>query len=136
MTAPASPAHLLEGGCLVRHQGRLWLKAQRPAKDYINHYLVPSRAEPGMALLYIDPETELEPVAAKPSFSGLSPRPQGEETQFGDLVDTASGRFIKALDIKKDGQRHSAYVDILTGEVRPRQERNVTAIYADWILEI
>ncbi len=136
MTALSSPAHLLKGGSLIRHQGRLWLKAQRAAKDYINHYLVPCRAEPGMALHYIDPETELEPAAAEPRLSGLSPRPQGAEAQFGDLVESALGRFIKVLDIKKDGQRHSAYVDILTGEVRPRQERNVTAIYANWILEI
>ncbi|MBF0356732.1 MAG: hypothetical protein HQL43_16010 [Alphaproteobacteria bacterium] len=131
-----SPAHQLPGGSLVRYQGRLWLKAERPAKDYINHYLVPAQPEPGLSLLYIDPETELELVAVKARPNLGTARAEGGDIPYGDLIETPGGPFIKAQDIKKDGQRHAAYVDIRTGEVRPRQERQLLAAYGQWKLEI
>ncbi|MBF0268125.1 MAG: hypothetical protein HQL44_06005 [Alphaproteobacteria bacterium] len=135
MSQPKLPAHDMPGGRLVRHQDRLWLKAWRDSKDYVNHYLVAAMASPGLTLAYIDPETELEPMGEAPQFVQTQPRSKGEQMQPGDALVLESGkRFIKVLDIKKDGQRHLAYVDIETGEIRPRQERGEAAVFSDWSL--
>ena len=135
MSQPKLPAHDMPGGRLVRHQDRIWLKAWRDSKDYVNHYLVAATASPGLTLVYIDPETELEPVGEVPLLRQTQPRPQGEEMQPGDALVLESGkRFIKVLDIKKDGQRHLAYVDIETGEIRPRQERSEAVVFSGWSL--
>jgi hypothetical protein len=125
----------IPGGRLVRHEGRVWLKAERPSRDYINHYLVATQAGPRLTLVYIDPETDLQIVAQATIAANLSPKPPGEEAHPGDLLVTEAGRgFVKAYDVKKDGQHHLAYVDIQSGAVRPRQERGQLAIYAAWEL--
>ncbi|CAA6604809.1 hypothetical protein MTBLM1_40013 [Rhodospirillaceae bacterium LM-1] len=135
MSQPKLPAHEMPGGRLVRHQDRIWLKAWRDSKDYVNHYLVAARASPDLTLVYIDPETELEPVGEALRLDQTKPRPLGEDMQPGDALVLESGRrFIKVLDIKKDGQRHLAYVDIETGEIRPRQERGQAAVFSGWSL--
>lgn len=131
-----TPAHEVPGGSLVRHLGREWLKAERDSKDYVNHYLVPAQAGADLTLLYVDPDIELEILAPSVRPDGLVVRAEGQEPCFGDLLATETGRhFIKALDIKKDGQRHLAYVDILSGEIRPRQERGHLTIFAAWKLQ-
>lgn len=128
-------AHEVAGGALVRHQGKTWLKAQRDSKDYVNHYLVPARAVADLALVYIDPETELEILAGAVRAEGLVSRVAGQKAQPGDILAPEPGRHvIKALDVKKDGQRHLAYVDIESGEIRPRQERGAAAVYSGWSL--
>ena len=130
-----SKAHETPGGSLVRHQDRLWLKAERPSRDYVNHYLVLATAQPDMALFYIDPEMELSVVSDKVGLADLSMRGADAVPQPGDLLTNQAGHhFIKALDIKKDGQRHLAYVDIVSGEIRPRQERGAQAVYSAWKL--
>ncbi len=137
MSPPKLPAHEMPGGRLVRHQDRLWLKAWRDSKDYVNHYLVAATASPGLTLVYIDPETELGPVGEAPLLKQTQPRSKGEDVQPGDALVLESGkRFIKVLDIKKDGQRHLAYVDIETGEIRPRQERGEAAVFSGWSLTV
>lgn len=131
-----TPAHAVPSGSLVRHQGREWLKAERDSKDYVNHYLVGVQAEPDLTLLYIDPDIELEILAPSVRPEGLAARAEGQEPCFGDLLATETGRhFIKALDIKKDGQRHLAYVDIQSGEIRPRQERGRLSVFSAWHLK-
>lgn len=123
------------GGSLVRHLGRLWLKAQRSSKDYVNHYLVPAKAEAELLLIYIDPETELELAATKARPDRLAPSPNPEAASPGDLLRVSDGRYlVKAIDVKKDGQRHLAYVELATGEVRPRQERGAPEIFSAWEL--
>lgn len=123
------------GGSLVRHLGRSWLKAQRSSKDYVNHYLVAASAEPALSLVYIDPDTELEPVSPKALPQSLTPRDGADAAQPGDLLLLEDGRhLVKALDVKKDGQRHLAYVELATGEVRPRQERGSPRIFSGWEL--
>lgn len=130
-----TPAHEVPGGSLVRHLGKEWLKAERDSKDYVNHYLVGVRAEPDLTLLYIDPDIDLEILAPSVRPEALAARAEGQESCFGDLLATDAGRhFIKALDIKKDGQRHLAYVDIQSGEIRPRQERGSLTVYSAWTL--
>lgn len=131
-------AHEVPGGALVRHLGKIWLKASRDSKDYVNHYLVAARAEPDLTLLYVDPETDVEIVALAASPKNLTGRAPDQVAQPGDLlVHEADRHVIKALDIKKDGQRHLAYVDIQTGDIRPRQEQGASTIYSAWdLLEI
>jgi hypothetical protein len=130
-----SKAHETPAGHLVRYQDRLWLKAERPSRDYLNHYLVEAKAQPGLALVYIDPDTELALIAAGALLSETSERGPGEPAQPGDVLTNQAGQhFIKAQDIKKDGQRHLAYVDIASGEIRPRQERDLVAVYSAWTL--
>lgn len=128
-------AHDVPGGALVRHLDRVWLKASRDSKDYVNHYLVPAQAEPDLALLYVDPEIALEVIAPAARPDRLVARPSGQDAQSGDLLADEMGRHvIKALDVKKDGQRHLAYVDVETGNIRPRQERGSLTVYAAWTL--
>lgn len=135
MTSAKRPAHETPGGYLVRYQDRLWIKAQRDSKDYVNHYLVAAKAAPELALVYIDPEIELEILAERVGLGQPVERTPGEEAQFGDVIVNGEGRsFIKALDVKKSGQRHLAYVDMASGEVRPRQERGPVTVYAAWAL--
>lgn len=135
MSKALAPAHEIPGGALVDWQGGRWLKAQRDSKDYVNHYLVPLTPAPDLALVYIDPDTKLGLLALKLRPEALLPRLAGEATQPGDLIKAADGRFfLKALDVKKDGQRHMAYVAIDGGEVRPRRERPGCQAFCGWKL--
>lgn len=122
------------GGHLVRvvldGTETLCLKAQRQSKDYVNHYLLPLAPLPaglrGMALVYVDPDTPLR------AHDGGSVATNGEalaNADVGDVVVTASGRFLKVFDTAR-ADRHFCYVDLASGEVRQRQERAMTAAVA------
>jgi hypothetical protein len=119
------------GGALVRAalggETVLCLKAQRQGRDYVNHYLVPLAPLPdgrrGMALVYVDPEA---PVAATPAVLSVEAAARGT-AEIGDVIVNANGRFLKVADTART-ERSFAYVDLDSGEVRPRQERAVSAV--------
>ncbi len=121
------PAWEVPGGRLVAAEiaGRavLCLKAQRQARDYVNHYLValdplPDGGRAAMALHYVDPDTPVEERANALDLDAAA----GAEAAVGDVLATASGRFLKVFDTAR-AERHFAYVDLASGEIRPRRER-------------
>lgn len=104
------------------------LKAQRLGRDYVHYYLVPLDLAPddrrSLKLIYMDPDAvvtvtdggiEIAPVAA--AAAGV-----------GDIFANGAGHYLKVFDTAKT-ERYHAYVDLSTGEVRLRQERNVAAVY-------
>lgn len=109
------------------------LKAERRGRDFLNHYLVPLDPLPagrrGLRLRYIDPETPLRPCENR---LACAPAAEGE-AEVGDVVVNPLGRFLKVFDTERT-ERHFAYVEVDTGEIRMRQERNVTGVAA-WRLE-
>lgn len=125
------------GGRLVRAdlggESVLCLKAQRQGRDYVNHYLVPLAPLPagprGMALVYVDPDAPLAEAAAELVVEPLA----AAAPEIGDVFDTAAGRFLKVADTART-ERSFAYVELSSGEVRPRQERGIAAVLA-WRLE-
>jgi hypothetical protein len=133
-----APAHRIKPGSLILGAEGPALKAERDGKDYINHYLVPLAPAPGLALIYIDPERELEWREGPPALDFGPALPADHPAEAGDLVVTARGSFLKVHDIKKDGQRHLAYIDLATGLILPRQERGAAretlGCYRGWCL--
>lgn len=119
------------GGRLVRMAvaGVLCLKAQRRSRDYVNHYLVPLEPLPeglrAMRLLYIDPDERLIEVATH-RLDAVDAR-LASAAEIGDILVNAAGRFLKVGDTAKT-ERPFAYVDLDSGEVRPRQERTISQI--------
>lgn len=112
----------------------LCLKAQRQSKDYVNHYVIPLEPLPhgrgGMALVYRDPDSP----AAEAGFALALADTETATAEVGQVVINAAGRFLKVFDTART-ERTFCYVDLASGEVRPRQERNVTAV-AGWRVEL
>jgi hypothetical protein len=97
------------------------LKVERPARDYVNHYLVPLTGERShLALIYIDPELMLEPLNGAALVLGTEGVGHPET---GDVFRTPKGTFLKVLDEPK-AQKVFAFVDLATGLVRPRMDRH------------
>lgn len=131
------PAHEIPAGSFVAASvaGRrtLCLKAERVGKEYINHFLVPldpldDRAD--LALVYIDPNEELAPVEGI-GFT-LADGPEMVAPQVGDMFVVPAGSLLKVKDDPRS-QKMFAYVDIATGAVRPRMEREIRRLL-DWSL--
>jgi hypothetical protein len=118
-----TPCHAVAPGSLVRHASGLALKAERDGKDYINHYLIPLTPSPHITLIYVDPETSLDLVEGALSLDLGEALAEGSPAETGDILVFDQGTFLKVWDVKKDGQRHLAYVDLVTGLVGPRLER-------------
>jgi len=109
------------------------LKAERQGRDFLNHYLVPLDPLPAgrglLRLRYVDPETPVIPCAGRL----VCDEPTAMAAEIGDVVVNGRGRFLKVFDTART-ERHFAYVEMASGEVRMRQERNVTGA-AMWRLE-
>lgn len=123
------PAYDVAAGSFVavERDGRrlLCLKAERTGKEHINHFLVP--LEPvddrlTLALLYIDPEEKLATVEGI-SFA-FEDGPEGVAPEVGDVFTNPSGALLKVIDDPR-AQRMHAYVDVTTGQVRARMERQI-----------
>ncbi|CAA7623639.1 hypothetical protein [Magnetospirillum sp. SS-4] len=125
------PAHRVPPGSLVTAtvDGRavLCLKVERPGRDYINHYLVALTAgRRDLALIYIDPDTPLAVAEGAAIDLGEA---SGGYPDIGDAFATPSGTFLKLRDEPK-AQKTFAYVDLATGLVRPRMERQAGGLVA------
>lgn len=123
------PAHEIAAGSFVYAilDGRrtLCLKAERIGKEHINHYLVP--LDPmgdrrALALVYIDPNEELAAVDGV-SFT-FDDGAAATAPEVGDMFLNPFGAMLKVTDDPR-AQRLFAYVEIATGQVRPRMERHV-----------
>lgn len=122
------PAYDVAAGSFVTAEldGRLTLclKAERIGKEHINHFLVPldpvDRA--GLALVYVDPERVLAPVEGV-SFA-FEDGPTDTRPEVGDIFLNPFGAMLKVLD-DAHSQRLHAYVDVTTGQVRPRMDRHI-----------
>ena len=112
----------------------LCLKGYRVGKEFLTNYLVPLDPLPcardHLALVYMDPEEALEDCAAKFAFD-LGPAAEGTVAEVGDVLINDKGRFLKVRDADSH-LRHFAYMNLDTGEVMRRQERNVSAVHREW----
>lgn len=132
-------AHEIPGGRLVvatlDGADVVCLKAERQGRDYLNHYLVPLDPMPqgrdGLTLVYIDPTEPVRDRADRFSLS-LAAAEGAAEAAVGDVLSNAAGRFLKVFD-EAAAQRVYAYVDVITGEIRRRQERTVAEVLT-WTL--
>jgi hypothetical protein len=104
------------------------LKVERPARDYVNHYLVPLTGERRrLALVYIDPELPLEVLTG----AALELGDHGVGfPDVGDVFRTPKGDFLKVRDEPR-AQKVFAYIDLATGLVRPRMDRHAEGV-AGW----
>lgn len=112
--------------------GTVFLKAERQGTDYIHHYLIqvsPMQAE-GLALIYIDPEEMLNDLGCPPSFF-LSHGEQKADPGIGHIFVNPKGTFLKVIEDPKS-QKMFAFIDIASGEIKRRQDRNVSTVYSDW----
>jgi hypothetical protein len=129
------PAHRIPPASLVNATldgvATLCLKVERTARDYVNHYLIPLAAERRrLALVYIDPDMPLSPAEGKLELGEAS----GGYPDIGDAFVTPAGTFLKLLDEAK-AQKVFAYVDLATGQIRPRMERQAAGLIA-WAIRM
>lgn len=105
----------------------LCLKVERHGRDYVNHYLIPLESNGDrrlLTLVYTDPDHPLTPVdGAALAFGETS-------TAFPDVGDafvTPKGIHLKLRDEPK-AQKVFAYVDLATGLIRPRMDRQTQGV--------
>lgn len=105
------------------------LNAVRQGKGFVNHYLVPLAPWPGamdaLPLLYVDYSLPLVDVSDAWTLD-MVPASDGAPT-VGRVLENPQGRFLKTVEPYKDAFS-LAYVDIVDGQVRRRQDRGVTAV--------
>lgn len=100
----------------------LCLKAERVGKDHVNHFLVPLEPRGDrrqLRLHYLDPEQPLHPTDGY----HLSFTPQdGTDIEPGCALSVDGTIWLKLLDLPSS-QRLYCYVDMASGQIRPRMER-------------
>lgn len=117
------------------------LKAQRIGRDYVHYYLVPLDPPPddlrSLRLIYADPEAVLTVVRdAAIEIAPVEPAVPSEipavgtrhGVEVGDVFANESGHFLKVFDTAKT-ERYHAYVELASGQIRARQERNVSGVF-------
>ncbi len=116
---------------------RTGLKAERVGVDFVHHYLAPlDRLDPrdDCFLLYVDPEQPMailgHPGSLDPETLELGAACAGRG-HAGDMVRNPRGLWLKLCDHIKD-QVSYAFVNVATGDVQRRQERDATAIHDQW----
>ena len=109
------------------------IKAERQGKEYVHHYVVPVDPSPGAQtkLIYVDPEDELRHGPGRLDFSLAGPAADGARPQVGHVLRNAAGTFLKVIEDPKS-QKMFAYVDLDSGAVKSRQERDVAGVYGEW----
>jgi hypothetical protein len=110
----------------------LFMKAERKGAEYIHHYLIQiSLVRPiELALIYIDPEENLIDLGGIPPFELLCSKAY-EKPEIGHIFESENGTFLKVIEDPKS-QKMYAFIDISSGEIRRRQERNVNTVYDRW----
>ncbi len=113
------------------------IKAERQGKEYVHHYVVPVDPSPGdrTRLIYVDPEDDLRHGPGRLEFTLAEPAGDdgnaGVRPLVGHVLRNAAGTFLKVIEDPKS-QKMFAYVDLLTGAVRNRQERGLAGVYVEW----
>ena len=127
------PSHQIKPGSFVTAMiggaPVLCLKVERHGRDYVNHYLVPLAAESDrrtLALVYVDPDQPLEPALGVALAFGAT---SGTFPDVGDAFATPKGVHLKLRDEAK-AQKVFAYLDLATGLIRPRMDRQTQGVVA------
>ncbi len=128
-----TPAHQIKPGSFVTAEIAgvpvLCLKVERHGRDYVNHYLIPMGPDGdrrALALVYVDPDQPLVPVDGPALALGET------STAFPDVGDafaTPKGPHLKLRDDAK-AQKVFAYVELATGLIRPRMDRQTQGVVA------
>ena len=110
----------------------LFIKAERKGADYIHHYLIPLSLDgtTNLSLVYIDPEESLIDWGCIPVFDLLSSKAY-KKPDVGHIFKNKKGIFLKVNETPKS-QKMFAFIDIKSGEVKRRQERDVIKVYDFW----
>ena len=130
-------AYQVPRGNAVRRPGvdqpdMVFIKAERLGTDYIHHYLIqiiPMPAD-GLAMIYVDPEEMLIDCGGSARFE-FSDGETRDDPGIGHIFENAQGTYLKVIEDPKS-QKMFAFIDITSGEVKRRQERNVKTVYASW----
>ena len=120
-------------------EARICLKTEREGKEYTHHYLVQIDPTPneGYCLLYIDPEENILDCGIRPGFQLENPVDitTMNRSELGYIIETPAGTFLKVSEDPKM-QKFCGYVNIHSGEIKRRQERNVKAAFPEWQAKI
>jgi hypothetical protein len=112
--------------------GNIYMKVERKGADYIHHYLVqmsPLKSI-SLAIIYIDPEVTLIDKGVIPTFELLSSEAH-QKPQIGHIFESHNGTFLKVAEDPKSLKMY-AFINIASGEVKRRQERNINTVYDTW----
>ncbi len=109
------------------------IKAERQGKEYVHHYVVPVDPSPGAEtrLIYVDPEDDLHHGPGRLEFTLAEDAGDGAQAQVGHVLRNAAGTFLKVIEDPKS-QKMFAYVDLDSGAVKSRQERDIAGVYVEW----
>lgn len=137
---PQMAYHVPRGHAVRRpgpeHPDTVFIKAERQGTEYIHHYLIqiaPRQAD-GLAMIYVDPEEMLIDSGVAPRFD-CSHGETRDDPDIGHIFENARGTYLKVIEDPKS-QKMFAFIDIASGEVKRRQERNVKTVYTSWRVEI
>ena len=112
--------------------GNIYMKVERKGADYIHHYLVqisPLKSI-GLAMIYVDPEVTLIDRGVIPTFELLNSEAI-KKPQIGHIFENDNGTFLKVKEDPKSLKMY-AFINIASGEVKRRQERNINTVYDTW----
>ncbi|MFA7430481.1 MAG: GNAT family N-acetyltransferase [Rhodospirillaceae bacterium] len=105
------------------------MKTIRHGKGFISHYLVPLDGQLGapqdLMLIGVDTDTPMRPADLRLDLIAVD----GTTAECGHVLENAAGRFLKVREAYKDAFS-LAYVEITAGDIRRRQDRGITAVYA------
>jgi hypothetical protein len=112
--------------------GNLYMKVERKGTDYIHHYLVQISPLKSiiLAMIYIDPEVTLIDRGFIPTFELLSSEAH-QKPQIGHIFESDRGTFLKVIEDPKSLKMY-AFINITSGEVKRRQERNINKVFETW----
>ncbi len=134
------PAFAARAGAVLIIQGEdgpaVCMKVERRGLDFVRHYLVPLDPRPadGAGLTYLDPEDEVMTCAGQ--FRFVLGEAAGGSPGVGDVFTNSRGTFLKVAEHERfEGRKPLAYADLMTGEVRSRQEKAVKAVYPGWWID-
>ncbi len=126
-----TPAHRVSPGSFVTASlggiPTLCLKVERHGRDFINHYLIaldPLADRRGMGLVYLDPDQELAVVEGAALVLGEL---AAAFPDVGDVFSTPKGAYLKLRDEPK-AQKVFAHVELATGLIRPRMDRQTQGV--------
>jgi GNAT superfamily N-acetyltransferase len=105
------------------------MKTIRHGKGFISHYLVPLDGQLGapqdLMLIGLDTDTPMRPADLRLDLIAVD----GMTADCGHVLENPAGRFLKVREAYKDAFS-LAYVEITAGDIRRRQDRGITAVYA------
>ena len=121
-------AETVQSGHIVMYRKTIGLKAIRHGKDHVNHYFLPLESvDQHTNISYIDCTEKV--LDCHDKFS-LNLYPLAIETPIavGHVLVNMTGTYMKAYE-KTKGILSFVYINLVSGELRRRQEREISAVY-------